>query len=406
MLDNNVPALRFPEFTDTWKHDSLVSITEKIGDGLHGTPTYSNSTGIHFVNGNNLVDGRIAINDSTKQVSYGEYTKNDKGLNDKTLLISINGTIGNIARYRNEKVMLGKSVGYFVFKNNRDFYFHLLNSDKIQKYFISELTGSTIKNLSLRTLRETVVFTPSLPEQQKIASFLTAVDAKIELLTKRKTLLEQYKKGLVQQLFSQQIRFKDGEGNDFPEWEEKQFEEVFERITRKNKENNTNVLTISGQYGLISQIEFFNKSVAAQDLTGYYLLEKGDFAYNKSYSNGYPMGAIKRLTAYPKGVVSTLYICFQIKTGYSADFYDQYSNSGFINHEIQKIAQEGARNHGLLNVSVVEFFRDITLACPSKEEQDKISHFLYSIDQKVSSAIQQLDLAKTHKKGLLQQLFC
>ncbi len=141
------------------------------------------------------------------------------------------------------------------------------------------------------------------------------------------------------------------------EWEECHFKKMFSRLKRKNTENNTNVLTISAQYGLINQEEFFNKSVASDDKSNYYLLYKGDFAYNKSYSNGYPFGAIKALEKYEKGVVSPLYICFSPTVENKCpDYYLQYFESGNMNREIQAVAQEDARNHGLLNIGIDDFF--------------------------------------------------
>ena len=188
-------------------------------------------------------------------------------------------------------------------------------------------------------------------------------------------------------------------------WKIMSFGEVFSRITTKNAENNTNVLTISAQHGLVSQTEYFKKSVAAKDLTGYYLLQKGDFAYNKSYSKGYPMGAIKPLKLYEQGVVSTLYICFKTKNGFSSDYFEHYFESGSLNSEVSKIAQEGGRAHGLLNVSVKEFFRDVRLMVPTLPEQQKIADCLSSIDELIEAEEQKLDELKAHKKGLMQHLF-
>lgn len=209
----------------------------------------------------------------------------------------------------------------------------------------------------------------------------------------------------MQQMFSQQIHFKNEGGEAFPDWKKKHFGEVFNRVTQKNTEKNQNVLTISAQKGLVSQLDYFNKSVAAKDVSGYYLLEKGDFAYNKSYSQGYPMGAIKPLKLYDKGVVSTLYICFRPKAGFSGDYFEQFFNAGMLNREITKIAQEGARNHGLLNVSVKEFFEDIKLPVPHEKEQQKIAQFLQSIDNKIDAVAEQIEQTKQFKKGLLQQMF-
>lgn len=189
------------------------------------------------------------------------------------------------------------------------------------------------------------------------------------------------------------------------DWGEKVFEEVFDRLTTKNDEDNQNVLTISAQLGLVSQLEFFNKKVSAANVSGYYLLHKGDFAYNKSYSKGYPMGAIKPLKYYDKGVVSTLYICFRAKDGYNGSFFEQYFNAGLLNSEIGNIAQEGGRAHGLLNVSVKEFFKDLNLLVPKPQEQQKIASCLSSLDELISAHNDKLDALKDHKKGLMQNLF-
>ena len=162
-------------------------------------------------------------------------------------------------------------------------------------------------------------------------------------------------------------------------------------------------MTISAQDGLISQEKFFSKLVAAKDVSGYYLLHKNDYAYNKSYSKGYPMGAVKRLIHDEKGVVSTLYICFASKYG-NESFFDQYFESGRLNPEIEKIAQEGARNHGLLNMSVGDFF-DMNLTIPNTPEQQKIASFLTTVDTRIAKQEQKLSLLKAYKKGVMQKLF-
>ncbi|WP_041590199.1 restriction endonuclease subunit S [Teredinibacter turnerae] len=188
-------------------------------------------------------------------------------------------------------------------------------------------------------------------------------------------------------------------------WERKPIGDGFKRVTNKNTENNQNALTISAQQGLVSQLDYFNKKVAAKDLAGYYLMHKGDFAYNKSYSQGYPMGAIKPLKLYEKGVVSTLYICFRANRGFCNEFYEQYFEAGMLNQQIESIAQEGGRAHGLLNVSVKEFFKDVDILVPTIEEQQKIADCLTSIDELITLHTQKLDALKAHKKGLMQQLF-
>ena len=140
----------------------------------------------------------------------------------------------------------------------------------------------------------------------------------------------------------------------------------FTRSTRKNKSGCENVLTISAQMGLVNQREFYDKDIASDDKSGYFLMKKGEFAYNKSYSTGYPYGAIKQLTKYDEGIVSPLYICFAPKAGTNTVFYTQYFECGRYNREIYRVAQEGARNHGLLNVAVEDFFEVIFKADKSK----------------------------------------
>lgn len=188
------------------------------------------------------------------------------------------------------------------------------------------------------------------------------------------------------------------------EWEETHLKSKFERVTRKNTEGNTNVLTISAQYGLINQEEFFNKSVASDDKSNYYLLLKGEFAYNKSYSNGYPYGAIKRLDKYEKGVVSPLYICLAAtNTNKCQEYYMQYFEAGLMNKEIKAFAQEGARNHGLLNIAVDDYFNSYILN-PPLPEQEKIAKILTTCDKVIELKEKLIAEKQQHKKYLMQKL--
>lgn len=200
------------------------------------------------------------------------------------------------------------------------------------------------------------------------------------------------------------LRFKADDSSKFGEWKSIQLKDIAERIARKNKEENQNALTISAQMGLVNQQAYFSKQIASRDLSKYYLLHKGEYAYNKSYSAGYPMGAIKRLKLYEKGVVSTLYICFSLNKQVNSDFFEQYVESGNLVPELEKIAQEGARNHGLLNISLQEFF-EINLIVPCLKEQMKIATFLSAVDKKISQLSQKLHLLEQYKQGMMQKIF-
>ena len=188
------------------------------------------------------------------------------------------------------------------------------------------------------------------------------------------------------------------------DWSEVRFHDMFSRVTRKNKDGNTNVLTISAQYGLINQNDFFNKTIASDDKSNYFLMEKGEFAYNKSYSNGYPFGALKRLDYYDKGIVSPLYICFAANENNKyPDFYVHYFEAGLMNKEIQAFAQEGARNHGLLNISVDDFFNS-NLLSPPLEEQKKIAEILSAQDKIIELKEKLIAEKRCQKKYLMQTL--
>jgi len=200
-----VPKLRFPEFLDAgeWGSNTLDELTTRIGDGIHSTPKYDDNGTYYFINGNNLVDGKISISESTKKVDAKEEKNHRRDLSNRTILLSINGTIGNLALYNNEKVMLGKSAAYINLNGNVDigFIYNTLKTFKIHSYFFSELTGSTIKNLSLKTIRETKMSIPSISEQQKIADFLSSIDDLITAQAQKIKSLKAHKKGLMQQLF-------------------------------------------------------------------------------------------------------------------------------------------------------------------------------------------------------------
>ena len=188
-------------------------------------------------------------------------------------------------------------------------------------------------------------------------------------------------------------------------WEQRKLGEVVERITRKNLNLESRLpLTISAQDGLISQTEFFDKQVASKNISGYYLIENGEFAYNKSYSNGYPWGAIKRLDKYKNGVLSTLYIVFK-PIDVDSQFLVSYFDTTFWHSEIAEIAVEGARNHGLLNIPVMDFFR-IKIKIPkSKEEQTQIGNFFKQLDDTIALHQRELEKFKILKTSYLENIF-
>ena len=286
------------------------------------------------------------------------------------------------------------------------FHYYQLASEKILNRVNALSKGSTFKEISLEELRKVKVLCAPLPEQKKIAQILSTWDKAITTTEQLLANSQQQKKALTQQLLTGKKRLLDKNGVRFSgEWKISKLSELFERVTTKNNGQSTNVVTISGQHGLIRQEDFFKKTVASETLDGYFLLKQGQFAYNKSYSHGYPMGAIKRLNRYPDGVVTTLYICFELSDSGRADsdFWEHYFESGLLNKGLSQIAHEGGRAHGLLNVKPSDFF-SLKVPTPSFEEQQRIAAVLSTADQEISALQQKLDALKQEKKALMQQL--
>ena len=188
-------------------------------------------------------------------------------------------------------------------------------------------------------------------------------------------------------------------------WKVEKLSDFAERVTRKNTNNETSLpLTISSKDGLVDQISYFNKTVASKDMSGYYLLKNGEYAYNKSYSVGYDFGSIKRLDRYDMGALSTLYICFALKK-HDSDFIKAYFDSLKWYREIYMISAEGARNHGLLNVPTNEFFDTKHYIPQNITEQRKIADFLIILDRRITAQQSLVDNLKKYKRGLLREVF-
>nr|WP_220659867.1 restriction endonuclease subunit S [Listeria monocytogenes] len=248
---------------------------------------------------------------------------------------------------------------------------------------------------------------PNLTEQQKIGTFFKQLDDTIALHQRKLDTLKRMKKGFLQQMFPNNeeeipnVRFTDFDAM----WEQRKLKSITEKITRKNKElESTLPLTISAQDGLIDQNEYFNKIVASRNIRGYFLVKNGEFAYNKSYSKGYPWGVVKRLDNYDMGVLSTLYIIFKpIKI--NSDFLTKYFDSTYWYRAVSQFATEGARNHGLLNIAASDFF-EIELNIPlNNEEQKKIGLFFQQLENTLILHQNKLEKLSILKKTYLKKMF-
>ena len=201
-----------------WKEYKLGDITTEIGEGIHGTPNYSEDGEFYFINGNNISNGKVIIKGDTKRVNRIEFEKYKKLLSNRTILLSINGTIGNVGFYNNEKCILGKSACYFNLKDNVDknFVYYTFLTDDFQSHLLNIATGTTIQNVPLKGLRESIILLPPLDEQKRIASILSSLDDKIDLLHRENATLEAMAETLFRQWFIEEAKedWKEGKLDD------------------------------------------------------------------------------------------------------------------------------------------------------------------------------------------------
>ena len=251
---------------------------------------------------------------------------------------------------------------------------------------------------------------PSVEEQRQIGTFLGYLDNLITLHQRKYDKLTNVKKSMLEKMFPKngsnvpEIRFKGFSDA----WEQRKLGDIVERVVRKNTNNESSLpLTISAQYGLVDQITYFNNRVASRDVSNYYLVLNGEFAYNKSTSDGFPFGAVKRLDLYEKGVLSTLYIVFSIKnqSEIDSDYLTVFFDTDRWHKGVSERAAEGARNHGLLNISADDFF-DIDIFLPvHKEEQVVIGSYLRHLYNLITLHQRELEKLKNLKKACLEKMF-
>ncbi|EFN5268395.1 restriction endonuclease subunit S [Escherichia coli] len=394
-----------PKGWEQKKLEELCSLDAPITYGVLKPGEYF-CGGIPLLQIKDLCDGSVLSNGLhliPPELDY-EYRRSRIIKND--ILISLVGTIGRVAKYQSSsEANIHRNIGR-IRSNQHEYLFHYLRSDDVQRGITDSASGSSQSALNLSTLRSMLILVPPVIEQKKIAKILSTWDKAISVTEKLLTNSQQQKKALMQQLLTGKKRLLDENGTRFSEtWKLYTLSKLFQRVTTKNNGKSNNVVTISGQHGLIKQEDFFKKTVASDTLDGYFLLKKGQFAYNKSYSNGYPMGAIKRLNRYSEGVVTTLYICFELTTPKIScgDYWEHYFESGLLNNSLSQIAHEGGRAHGLLNVKPSDFF-SLKVAVPGFEEQQKIASVLSAADTEISTLEKKLACLKDEKKALMQQL--
>ena len=394
----NVPALRFPEFIKSWECSILEKLSKKIGDGIHSTPSYDDNGTFYFINGNNLNGGKIVITSSTKRVSEKEaYKNNAENLEANSILMSINGTIGNVALYHNEPIMLGKSACYINSKDNIDknYLFYYLQYPKTQLYFEAELTGTTIKNLSLQSIRKTKIYIPTIEEQHKISRFLQKIDERISTQNK---IIEKYE-SLIQAIIYKEKMDGISKGT----WQRIALCKVLQERNEKNVNGRT-ICSVSVSQGVVNQVEYLGRSFAAKQTSHYNIVKYGDIVYTKSPTGNFPYGIIKRSNIREDVAVSPLYgvyIPASDSIGVFLHFYFMQPSNAF--NYLHPLIQKGAKN--TINITNGRFLENSVLLPISKSEANTIAGILKTIQAKIEIGKNLLQSYTKEKEYLLRQMF-
>ncbi|NLK38558.1 MAG: restriction endonuclease subunit S [Epulopiscium sp.] len=383
-----IPQLRFPEFEGEWEKNILNDTCTIIGGG---TP---NSGKEEFWNGH--IQWFTPTEIKMDYVSKSERTITELGLKKSsanflpkgTILLTSRATIGEVAIALNECTTNQGFQSLIVNKlYNNLFIFNWIKNNRYE--FVRRANGSTFLEISKSEIGKIPIYIPTLPEQQKIASFFTAIDQNISQLTRKKTLLEQYKKGVMQKIFSQEIRFKDDNGQEFPKWENRKIRELF-RVTRGN-------VLAANNLKLEKELTFcypvYSSQTTNNGLLGYY----SDYLFEDCITwttDGANAGDVN----YRKGKFYCTNVCGVLE-----------SKEGFANQCVAEILNSIARKHvayvgnpKLMNNVMAGIEINIPM---SVAEQTKIANFLSAIDVKINHTQKQIEKAEVWKKGLMQQMF-
>lgn len=403
-VQQSVPSLRFPGFKGEWP----VVPMERVADIERGrfSPRPRNDPrfyggAIPFVQTNDVVNCGGVIE------QYSQ-TLNEEGLAVSKLfpagsiLMTIAANIGHTGVLQVDMACPDSLVGIKCKPDYHNYFLnHFLSTQQTTLEYLAPEGAQ--KNINLEVLRPFRVPNPTLPEQQKIAAFLGAVDRKIQQLKRKQALLEQYKKGVVQQLFSQKLRFKREDGSEYPEWEERELGEVLTEH-KLTSTGNEEVYSVSVHKSLINQVEHLGRVYAAETTDHYNRVLPGDIVYTKSPTGEFKYGIIKQSRLNKAVIVSPLYGVFTPETRALGYWLDAYFES-IVNtyNYLHPIVQKGAKN----TIAVTNrTFLSNTLRLPvAHEEQEKIAGFLMALDAKVAGVAQAVAAAEKWKKGLLQQMF-
>ena len=395
-MERNLPKLRFNGFSNEWikyKAENLFkNISDKNHNGELNVLSVTQDKGV-VLRSELDIDIKFDINS----------LKSYKKVKDGDFIISLRSFQGGIET-SNQVGLISPAYTVFNFNEKNKFNTKFMGYIFKSENFIRKMSGLIYgirdgKAISFKDFSTMNFKIPSLQEQERIANFLTKIDKIIEKQEEKVKNLENYKKGMMQKIFSQEIRFKDENGKEYPEWEERRLGDFIIEYTEKTTENNQYEPLTSSRKGLFLQSEYFNKQIASEDNTGYNIVPKGYFTYRHMSDDSIFYFNINDIIDF--GIVSTLYPVFTVNEGMNSRFLRYYLNEGYDFKKyclLQK--QGGSRTYMYLNK--LKGFRG---KFPVIMEQNKIAKFLLDIDSLVNKEKEKLEELKQWKKGLLQQMF-
>ena len=393
--DGHIPQLRFPDFSGEWMTDELSNLIEISSNKFNPNTSNESKKCIELEHLSQETGELLGYTDSTAQASTkNAFTKGQvlfgklRPYLKKFWLSQFDGVCSSEIW-----VLNGKKLA-----NN--YLFQFIQTNKFNQ-IANVSSGSKMPRSDWKYMVQVPFKYTTKPEQQKIAAFLTEVDNKIEQLSKKQELLGEYKKGAMQQIFSQATRFKADDGSNFPDWEEVKLGNLTHKVGKKNKENiKYPIYSINNQEGFRPQSEQFDgldSNDRGYDISLYKIVNEKTFAYNPARIN---VGSIGYSYNLNKVIVSSLYVCFKTNDELEDLYLLAYLDTDKFNKDILRYEEGGVRQY-----LFYENFSQISIPLPGNDEQAKISNFLSSIDNKIEQVDKQLDESKQFKKALLQQMF-
>ena len=399
-----IPELRFQDFKNNWEEQQLGDL-------------------VKFTKGKELPKSDISPNGNYKCIHYGEiFTKYDElitqvvsrtNINSNPILSKSNDVLmptsditpnglATASCIKEDGVILGGDI--LILRQEQykiDGLFLSYYISHFKNRVMRLVSGTTVFHIYGSDLKQFELRFPSLKEQIKITSLLTLVDSRKRILKKKKNLLEQYKKGVMQKIFNQEIRFKDEDGSEFPQWKKEKLGGLTYKVGKKNKENiQFPIYSINNQEGFRPQSEQFeglDSNVRGYDISMYKIVYEKTFAYNPARIN---VGSIGYSYDLNEVIISSLYVCFKTNKELEDSYLLAYLNTDRFNKDILRYQEGGVRQY-----LFYDNFSQIKIPLPSNEEQIKIANFLSAIDKNIELVNTKIEHTKSYKKGLLQQMF-